>query len=100
MEGKDAAKGFGSIWNNNSWFYEEKNFTKFAKDYLNDRIPKIFVTKNDMTVRLYEIKEVEGQASNTLRKQKQIERERGRRGMSDGARGCVRGGRRDTTRQE
>jgi hypothetical protein len=27
-------EGFGSIWNNNSWFYEEKNFTKFAKDWL------------------------------------------------------------------
>lgn len=30
----NASVGFGSIWNNNSWFFEEKNFTKFAKDYL------------------------------------------------------------------
>ena len=29
MESEKTA-GFGSIWNNNSWFYEEKNFTKFA----------------------------------------------------------------------
>lgn len=27
-------QGFGSIWNNNSWFFEEKNYTKFAKDWL------------------------------------------------------------------
>ena len=30
----DKPAGFGSIWNNNSWFFEEKNFTKFAKDWL------------------------------------------------------------------
>ena len=34
-------QGFGSIWNNNSWFYEEKNFTKFAKEWLKDNMSKI-----------------------------------------------------------
>jgi len=34
-------QGFGSIWNNNSWFYEEKNFTKFAKEWLKDNITKL-----------------------------------------------------------
>jgi hypothetical protein len=31
---QEKSSGFGSIWNNNSWFYEEKNFNKFAKEYL------------------------------------------------------------------
>lgn len=30
--------GFGSIWNNNSWFFEEKNYTKFAKDWLQTNV--------------------------------------------------------------
>lgn len=58
----DQAKpqGFGSIWNNNSWFYEEKNFTKFAKEWLKENIPKIECSKDGILVRLYEIKEIEG----------------------------------------
>lgn len=62
--------GFGSIWNNNSWFYEEKNFNKFGKEYLTEEICKCQVTKDDILVRLYEIKSIEGEASVTIRKQK------------------------------
>ena len=65
-------QGFGSIWNNNSWFYEEKNFTKFAKEWLKDNITKLQVVKDDIKVEMYDIKEMEGQASVTIRKQKQI----------------------------
>lgn len=72
MEGNNKTSGFGSIWNNNSWFYEEKNFTKFAKEYLTDEICKLQVTKNDITVNFYEIKTITGEASVTIRKQKQI----------------------------
>lgn len=64
--------GIGSIWNNNNWFYEEKNYTKFAKEYLNEQIPKLQLAKNDTLVKLYEIKTIEGEASVTIRKQKQI----------------------------
>jgi len=74
MESKPAAEqktqGFGSIWNNNNWFYEEKNFSKFAKEYLTEKICKLQITKNDTLVRLYEIKTIEGEASITIRKQK------------------------------
>lgn len=77
MESKPAAteektQGFGSIWNNNNWFYEEKNFSKFAKEFLTEEICKLQITKNDTLVRLYEIKTIEGEASITIRKQKQI----------------------------
>lgn len=74
MNSQDNTKsaGFGSIWNKNSWFYEEKNFTKFAKEWLTNEICKVSVTKNDIFVRLYEVKTIEGQASVTIRKQKQI----------------------------
>jgi len=72
MENKQSAQGFGSIWNNNSWFYEEKNFTKFAKDFLTQELPKIEVSKNGVSVKIYDVKTIEGHASVTIRKQKQI----------------------------
>lgn len=71
MENQKSS-GFGSIWNNNSWFYEEKNFTKFAKEYLTTEVCKLELVKNDIKVRLYEVKTIEGEASVTIRKQKQI----------------------------
>jgi activator of HSP90 ATPase len=67
-----STAGIGSIWNNNNWFYEEKNYTKFAKNHLQETIPKLQITKGDTLVRLYEIKTIEGEASVTIRKQKQI----------------------------
>lgn len=69
---QEKTTGFGSIWNNNSWFYEEKNYTAFAKEYLSKELPKLFVSKDDIYVRLYEVKSIEGAASVTIRKQKQI----------------------------
>ena len=39
----ERPKGHGSIWNNNSWFFEEKNYTKFAKEYLTNELCKVCV---------------------------------------------------------
>lgn len=39
----ERPKGHGSIWNNNSWFFEEKNYTRFAKDYLKQELCKLSV---------------------------------------------------------
>lgn len=74
MESTAPAKtsGIGSIWNNNSWFFEEKNFTKFAKEYLTNELCKLTFTDNDIEVSLYEMKTIEGEASVTIRRQKQI----------------------------
>jgi len=69
---KEGTAGIGSIWNNNNWFYEEKNYTNFAKEFLKDAVSKLQITKNDTLVRLYEVKTIEGEASVTIRKQKQI----------------------------
>jgi activator of HSP90 ATPase len=65
---KEQTAGIGSIWNNNNWFYEEKNYSKFAKDYLKEKISELIITKNDTLVRLYEVKTIEGEASVTIRK--------------------------------
>ena len=65
-------QGFGSIWNNNSWFFEEKNYTKFAKNWLTENVCKIKETREDAEVSLYELKSIEGDASVAIRKQKQL----------------------------
>ena len=37
----EKSAGVGSIWNNNNWFFEEKNYTKFAKEYLSKKLLEI-----------------------------------------------------------
>jgi activator of HSP90 ATPase len=71
--------GVGSIWNANNWHWEEKNYTEFAKKYITDALTQK-VRKEcgpsdkpaDTLIRFYEIKEIKGSASVTIRKQKQI----------------------------
>ena len=38
VEKVEKVAGVGSIWNNNNWFYEEKNYSNFAKEYLTDEM--------------------------------------------------------------
>lgn len=76
----EQSKGVGSIWNKNSWHWEERNYTELAKKYLSENLVKIEIdlvedevnNKVPAKVRLYEIKSIEGSASITIRKQKQI----------------------------
>lgn len=35
---EEKVAGVGSIWNNNNWFYEEKNYSSFAKSYLKEEL--------------------------------------------------------------
>lgn len=69
-----TSQGYGSIWNKNSWHWEERNYTELAKKILSDNFIKIgFETENPrVKITLYEIKEINGTASITIRKQKQI----------------------------
>lgn len=71
----ESSTGVGSIWNKNSWHWEERNYTDLAKKFLSENLIKI-VVENEAnpacTIRLYEIKSIEGSCSITIRKQKQI----------------------------
>ena len=64
------AAGVGSIWNKGNWHWEEKNYTEFAKEYLRVKWCEIKVTAAEAKIEIYEVKELTGSASVTIRKQK------------------------------
>ena len=68
----ETSVGAGSIWNKNSWHWEERNYTELAKKILNEHLVKIvFETEAPpATISLYEVKKLDGSASITIRKQK------------------------------
>ena len=70
----EPSQGAGSIWNKNSWHWEERNYTDMAKKILNEHLVnvKLDVPEVPAVITLYEVKKIEGQASITIRKQKQI----------------------------
>ena len=37
----EASQGCGSIWNKNSWHWEERNYTEVAKKWLSENLTKI-----------------------------------------------------------
>ena len=65
---ESANTGVGSIWNKNSWHWEEKNYTQFAKKWLTENLSQVKIEKNDISIRIYEMKEIKGEASVSIRK--------------------------------
>ena len=45
-EEPESTEGFGSIWNQNSFFFEEKNFSNYAKNFLGHRLSLLSAEKN------------------------------------------------------
>ena len=66
------AAGVGSIWNKGNWHWEEKNYTEYAKEFLTSAWCTIKINAADAAIELYEVKELTGSASVTIRKQKQV----------------------------
>jgi activator of HSP90 ATPase len=66
----EPSTGVGSIWNKNSWHWEERNYTELAKKWLQENLIKIEVESKEHQVltRLYEVKSIDGAASITIRK--------------------------------
>jgi activator of HSP90 ATPase len=66
----ESSTGVGSIWNKNSWHWEERNYTDLAKKWLQENLVRIEVENKEqqVRVRLYELKSIDGNASITIRK--------------------------------
>jgi activator of HSP90 ATPase len=67
---ESSSTGVGSIWNKNSWHWEERNYTELAKKWLQENLIKVEVESKEhqVLVRLYEVKSIDGAASITIRK--------------------------------
>jgi len=58
----------GSIWNKGNWHWEEKQYNEWAKQYLTQQWCSIKVNKGEACIEVYEVKELTGTASVTIRK--------------------------------
>lgn len=68
-------EGVGSIWNKNSWHWEEKNYTERSKQFLTENLSKITVegfTPRASEISITEVSEFKGSAVITIRKKKQL----------------------------
>lgn len=68
-------EGVGSIWNKNSWHWEEKNYTKKSQDYLTEKLQDLTVegfTPRASEIKVSKVKEVKGSAVISIRKKKQV----------------------------
>jgi activator of HSP90 ATPase len=43
QQASEPSQGVGSIWNKNSWHWEERNYTEVAKKWLQENLIKIEV---------------------------------------------------------
>ncbi|CAK71525.1 unnamed protein product (macronuclear) [Paramecium tetraurelia] len=65
-------QGAGSIWNPNSWHWEEKNYTTIARQLIEQKIKAIKVESGDIILTNIELKSISGDAQVNIRKGKQV----------------------------
>lgn len=68
-------EGVGSIWNKNSWHWEEKNYTEKSKNFLTENLLTISVdafTPRASEIKISKVEEIKGSAVITIRKKKQL----------------------------
>lgn len=68
----NKVEGTGSVWNNNSYHWEEKSVAKWSEETLK-RILSLFYYKQDRaTMTIKEVKDLKGESSVSVRKGKKI----------------------------
>jgi activator of HSP90 ATPase len=65
-------EGAGSIWNVNSWHWENKNYTKPAKQLITEMLKGSRLSKGGLEITVTDVKNIEGDADVNIRKGKQI----------------------------
>ncbi|KYO02556.1 activator of Hsp90 ATPase [Plasmodium reichenowi] len=61
----------GSVWNSNSWHWEERNYNKWAESYIKYNLSNLKIEKEDLTI-YFDNLQVSGNACVSIRKGKQI----------------------------
>lgn len=72
IQAKEVVAGTGSVWNTNSYHWEEKSIGKWADDTLKQVVSHFTYKFNDATLKVVEIKEFKGSASMSVRKGKKL----------------------------
>ncbi|SCL98147.1 activator of Hsp90 ATPase, putative [Plasmodium chabaudi chabaudi] len=61
----------GSIWNKNSWHWEEKNYNKWGESYIKSKLIHLKIEDEDLSI-YFDTINITGNASVSIRKGKQI----------------------------
>ena len=67
-----SVQGTGSVWNTNSYHWEEKSVAKWSEDTLRATLAQFTHTMNDATFSVGEITKLSGESSVSIRKGKKI----------------------------
>eukprot|EP01015_Nassula_variabilis_P033840 TRINITY_DN821_c0_g1_i5.p1 TRINITY_DN821_c0_g1~~TRINITY_DN821_c0_g1_i5.p1 ORF type:complete len:113 (-),score=45.37 TRINITY_DN821_c0_g1_i5:13-351(-) len=68
----EKPQGVGSVWNVNSWHWENKNYTKIAEQMIENKVKAYQFQSEGITFVLEEVKKFKGEAQINIRKGKQI----------------------------
>lgn len=67
MAASAAPAGTGSVWNQNSWHWEEREVTAWAHEDIKTRLRAIEVTKDGVSARVSDIPELKGAVRSSRR---------------------------------
>ena len=69
---ENKIEGKGSVWNNNSYHWEEKSVNKWSEETLKQALSLFYFKYEKATLRITEVKNLKGESSVSIRKQKKI----------------------------
>jgi activator of HSP90 ATPase len=67
-----VVEGSGSVWNNNSYHWEQKSVETWSQDTLKATLGSFYFKYENATLKIKEVKEVKGDSSVSIRKGKKI----------------------------
>jgi activator of HSP90 ATPase len=65
-------EGTGSVWNSNSYHWEEKSVAKWSEETLRKIFTEFKVVHEGATFEIKEVKELKGESSLSIRRQRKI----------------------------
>ena len=68
LQAQNKVEGQGSVWNNNSYHWEEKSVAKWSEDTLRSALSLFYFKFNNATLTIKEVKELRGESSVSIRK--------------------------------